>query len=163
MREIIEDHQVEPRCSSTSEVKEEALNTDNQVPLPWNKWAWGCPTLTQKISLSILTTTLRCFNVSPGHCVQISNHEVCGQKIESLSRLRTYLSWKISIFLNHHRRRMHSYSKHSTGIKSAEGRWVRVRRTKMVEVVTGSGSHAGSMIKIAARAVHPKGCEFTCP
>ena len=35
--EIVEDHQVEPGVSSTSDVKEEALNTNDQVPPPQTK------------------------------------------------------------------------------------------------------------------------------
>ena len=57
--EIIEDHQVEPGVSSTSEVKEEALNTNNQVPLPQtNELEEDCPSSSFRRSFCPLPTTL---------------------------------------------------------------------------------------------------------
>ena len=57
--EIVEDHQVEPGVSSTSEVKEEALNTNDQGPPPQtNEFEEACPNSSFRGSVCPLPTTL---------------------------------------------------------------------------------------------------------
>ena len=57
--EIVEDHQVEPGVSSTSEGKEEALNTNDQVPPPpTNELEEACRSSSFRRSVCPLPTTL---------------------------------------------------------------------------------------------------------
>ena len=57
--EIVEDHQVDPAVSSTSEVKEKALNTNNQVPPPQtNELEEACLNSSFRGSVCPLPTTL---------------------------------------------------------------------------------------------------------
>ncbi|KAG5215772.1 hypothetical protein JEQ12_001348 [Ovis aries] len=93
--EIIEDHQVEPGVSSTSEGKEEALNTNDQVPVPQtNEPEEDCPSSSFRRSVCPLPATLPPINnVSRDTlrywCQQLKL-STDGQKIEVYRRLQEH-------------------------------------------------------------------------
>ncbi|KAI4548291.1 hypothetical protein MG293_000621 [Ovis ammon polii] len=167
--EIIEDHQVEPGVSSTSEVKEEALNTDNQVPLPeTNELEEDCPSSSFRRSVCPLLTTLPPINnVSRDTlrywCQQLKL-STDGQKIEVYRRLQEHAYPEKDQYIpkSSQEARMHSCSrKHSMVTKRGSVQKRKMseseERTKMVDVVTSAQvAMLAAWSRIAARAVHPK-------
>ena len=167
--EIIEDHQVEPGVSSTSEVKEEALNTNNQVPLPQtNELEEDCPSSSFRRSFCPLPTTLPPINdVSRdtlwNWCQQLKL-STDGQKIEVYRRLQEHaFPEKVQYIPKSSREaRMHSCSrKHSMVTKRGSVQKRKMseneERTNMVEVVTSAQvAMLAAWSRIAARAVQPK-------
>ena len=119
--EIIEDHQVEPGVSSTLEVKEEALNTNDQVPLPeTNELEEDCPSSSFRRSVCPCLHTLPPINnVSRDTlrywCQQLKL-STNGQKIEVCRRLQEHAYPEKDQYIPKSSReaRMHSCSrKHS--------------------------------------------------
>ncbi|OWK00526.1 DPPA2 [Cervus elaphus hippelaphus] len=148
--EIIEDHQVDPGVSSTSEVKE-APNTNDQVPIPQiNELEEDCPSSSFRRSVCPLPTTLPPINdVSRDTlrywCQQLKL-STDGQYIPKSSR----------------EARMHSCSrKHHVGTKGGSVQKRKMRKgeeqTSVVEVVTSAqAAMLAAWSRIAARAVQPK-------
>lgn len=167
--EIVEDHQVEPGVSSTSEVKEEALNTDNQVPLPeTNELEEDCPSSSFRRSVCPLLTTLPPINnVSRDTlrywCQQLKL-STDGQKIEVYRRLQEHAYPEKDQYIpkSSQEARMHSCSrKHSMVTKRGSVQKRKMseseERTKTVEVVTSAQvAMLAAWSRIAARAVQPK-------
>ncbi|MXQ99963.1 hypothetical protein E5288_WYG021657 [Bos mutus] len=167
--EIIEDHQVEPGVSSTSEVKEETLNTNNQVPLPQtNELEEDCPSSSFRRSFCPLLTTLPPINdvsrdTLRNWCQQLKL-STDGQKIEVYRRLQEHAFPEKGQYIPKSPReaRMHSCSrKHSMVTKRGSVQKRKMseseERTKMVEVVTSPQiAMLAAWSRIASRAVQPK-------
>ena len=145
--EIIEDHQVEPGVSSTLEVKEEALNTNDQVPLPeTNELEEDCPSSSFRRSVCPCLHTLPPINnVSRDTlrywCQQLKL-STNGQKIEVCWRLQEHAYPEKDQYIPKSSReaRMHSCSrKHSMVTKRGSVQKRKMseseERTKMVEMV----------------------------
>ncbi|DAA14573.1 TPA: developmental pluripotency associated 2-like [Bos taurus] len=167
--EIIEDHQVEPGVSSTSQVKEEALITNNQVPLPQtNELEEDCPSSSFRRSFCPLPTTLPPINdvsrdTLRNWCQQLKL-STDGQKIEVYRRLQEDAFPEKDQYIPKSSReaRMHSCSrKHSMVTKRGSVQKRKMsesqERTNMVEVVTSPQvAMLAAWSRIAAKAVQPK-------
>ncbi|XP_043304944.1 developmental pluripotency-associated protein 2 [Cervus elaphus] len=166
--EIIEDHQVDPGVSSTSEVKE-APNTNDQVPIPQiNELEEDCPSSSFRRSVCPLPTTLPPINdVSRDTlrywCQQLKL-STDGQKIEVYRRLQEHAYPEKDQYIPKSSReaRMHSCSrKHNVVTKGGSVQKRKMRKgeeqTSVVEVVTSAqAAMLAAWSRIAARAVQPK-------
>ncbi|XP_070310278.1 developmental pluripotency-associated protein 2-like [Odocoileus virginianus] len=166
--EIIEDHQVDPGVSSTSEAKE-ALNTNDQVPIPQiDELEEDCPSSSFRRSVCPLPTTLPPINdVSRNTlrywCQQLKL-STDGRKIEVYRRLQEHAYPEKDQYIPKSSReaRMHSCSrKHNMmanrgGVQKGKMRKGE-ERTSVIEVVTSAqAAMLAAWSRIAARAIHPK-------